>query len=227
MTFVKMCFGAFSRRDYQQVHTNSAGPGVLGRDTSKIVEGLLARVCFPSRNHATGWLTFRVHSRVSLHSNYALNQPLLGATCMKFDAQVGRNMQTSSESFATKVRRNQPLKKPIGSTRKTSRKADSGVIESRLRERGPYPEKVRTEALLGASVPCPQKTRESDPDQTSGGRSRGVASLARRTATSSELGSHHSIRSWVRMVPATTILQFRPERLSRGLKTFFAIRFSR
>ena len=72
-----------------------------------------------------------------------------------------------------------------------------------------------------------QARNTSLPDQGSGGRSRGVASFARRTETSSELGSHHSMRSWMRTIPPLTILQFRPERLSSGLNTFLATKFSR
>jgi hypothetical protein len=64
-------------------------------------------------------------------------------------------------------------------------------------------------------------------DQASGGRWRGIASFARRTETSSEPGSHQSMRSWVRMIPPTTILQLSPERFSSALNTFFATRFSR
>jgi hypothetical protein len=62
-------------------------------------------------------------------------------------------------------------------------------------------------------------------DQASGGRWRGIASFARRTETSSEPGSHRSMRSWVRMIPPTTILQLSPGRFSSALNTFFATRF--
>jgi hypothetical protein len=64
-------------------------------------------------------------------------------------------------------------------------------------------------------------------DHASGGRWSGIASFARRTETSSEPGSHQSMRSWARMVPPTTILQLSPERFSSALNTFLAIRFSR
>jgi hypothetical protein len=64
-------------------------------------------------------------------------------------------------------------------------------------------------------------------DHASGGRSSGIASFARRTETSSEPGSHQSMRSWARMIPPTTILQLSPERFSSALNTFLAIRFSR
>src|ERR1700761_6158633 len=63
--------------------------------------------------------------------------------------------------------------------------------------------------------------------QASGGRSRGIASFARRTEASSEAGSHHSMRSWMRITPPTTILQLRPERFSSGLNTLLPTSFSR
>ena len=64
-------------------------------------------------------------------------------------------------------------------------------------------------------------------DQASGGGSRGIASLARRTELSREAGPHHTMRSRLRIVPPTTILQFRPARLIRGRNTFFESSVSR
>jgi hypothetical protein len=63
--------------------------------------------------------------------------------------------------------------------------------------------------------------------QASGGGSRGVASFARRIERSREAGSHHSMRSWLRIVPPSTIRQFRPERLISGLKTRLPSRVSK
>jgi hypothetical protein len=86
---------------------------------------------------------------------------------------------------------------------------------------------VTASILKTGVVTCYRVTAGCVRNHGSGGRSSRISSFDERSDGSKVSGSHHSMRSCVRMFPPTMILQLSPERFSNGLNTFFASRFSR